>query len=60
MARSGFELVRIGIVGGVMNVTVIAALTAFVAFEKLAPLGVRGARISGVLLMAAGFFLLVR
>jgi len=33
----------------VMNLTVIAALTAFVAFEKLAPLGMHGARISGVL-----------
>ena len=28
--------------GGVMNLTVIAGLTAFVAFEKLAPLGVHG------------------
>ncbi len=46
--------------GGVMNLTVIAALTAFVAFEKLAPLGPRGARISGVLLMAAGLLMLVR
>ena len=46
--------------GGVMNLTVIAALTAFVAFEKLAPLGLHAARISGVLLMAAGFWMLVR
>ena len=46
--------------GGVMNVTVIAALTAFVAFEKLAPLGLHGARASGVLLMAAGFWMLLR
>jgi len=46
--------------GGVMNLMVIAALTAFVAFEKLAPFGVRGARISGVLLMAAGLMMLVR
>ena len=46
--------------GGVMNLTVIAALTAFVAFEKLAPFGPRGARISGVLLMAAGLLMLVR
>jgi predicted metal-binding membrane protein len=34
------------VTGGVMNLTVIAALTAFVAFEKLAPLGMYGARIS--------------
>ena len=46
--------------GGVMNLTVIAALTAFVAFEKLAPFGVHGARISGVLLIAAGLWMLVR
>ena len=32
--------------GGVMNLAVMAALTAFVAFEKLAPLGMHGARIS--------------
>ncbi|HEY6986896.1 MAG TPA: DUF2182 domain-containing protein [Bryobacteraceae bacterium] len=47
-------------VGGVMNLAVIAALTAFVAFEKLAPFGVYGARISGVLLIAAGFWMIVR
>ena len=46
--------------GGVMNLTVIAALTAFVAFEKLAPLGRHGARISGGLLIAAGFWMAVR
>jgi predicted metal-binding membrane protein len=45
--------------GGVMNLTVIAALTAFVAFEKLAPLGVRSARVSGVaLLLLAGWTIL--
>jgi predicted metal-binding membrane protein len=47
-------------VGGVMNLTVIAALTVFVAFEKLAPFGVRGAQISGVLLMVAGFWMMGR
>jgi hypothetical protein len=31
--------------GGVMNLAVIAALTAFVAFEKLAPFGMHSARI---------------
>ena len=46
--------------GGVMNLTVIAALTAFVAFEKLAPLGMHGARISGVLLIATGVWILIR
>ena len=44
--------------GGVMNLTVIAALTAFVGFEKLAPLGLHGARVSGALLVAAGFWTL--
>jgi Predicted metal-binding integral membrane protein (DUF2182) len=34
--------------GGVMNLTVIAALTAFVAFEKLALFGKHGARIRPV------------
>ena len=46
--------------GGVMNLTVIAALTAFVAFEKLASLGVHGAAISGVLLIGSGLWMLVR
>ena len=46
--------------GGVMNLTVIAALTAFVAFEKLAPFGTYSAWISGVLLMAAGLWMLMR
>jgi predicted metal-binding membrane protein len=47
-------------VGGVMNLTVVAALTAFVAFEKLAPVGVRGTRTSAALLLAAGLWMLVR
>jgi predicted metal-binding membrane protein len=47
-------------VGGVMNLTVIAVLTAVVAFEKLAPFGEHGARISGVLLIIAGFWMFVR
>jgi predicted metal-binding membrane protein len=46
--------------GGVMNLTVIVALTAFVAFEKIVPLGAHGARISGVLLVAAGVWVAVR
>jgi predicted metal-binding membrane protein len=47
-------------VGGVMNLAVIAALTVFVAFEKLAPFGVHGAKISGVILIGAGFWMIVR
>ena len=46
--------------GGVMNVMVIVALTAFIGLEKLAPLGAHAARIGGVLLMAAGIWMLVR
>lgn len=46
--------------GGVMNLAVIGALTAFVAFEKLTPFGMHGARISGVLLMIAGVWMIVR
>jgi predicted metal-binding membrane protein len=46
--------------GGVMNLAVIAALTAFVAFEKLVPLGAGGARISGALLIAAAAWMAFR
>ena len=45
---------------GVMNLAVIATLTAFIAFEKLTRFGVQGARISGVLLIAAGLWMLAR
>ena len=44
--------------GGVMNLTVIAALTAFVAFEKLAPAGAIGGRIAGALLLFVAAWLL--
>jgi len=47
-------------VGGVMNLTVILALTAFVGFEKLAPFGVQSARVSGALLMAAAAWMFLR
>ena len=46
-------------VGGVMNLAVIAALTVFVGFEKLSPFGVRTARATGVVLIAAGIWMLV-
>jgi predicted metal-binding membrane protein len=45
--------------GGVMNLTVIVAVTAVVAFEKLAPFGPRGVWISGALLIAAGGWMLL-
>ena len=46
--------------GGVMNLVVIAALTAFVALEKLAPFGMHGARVGGALLIVAGLWMVVR
>jgi predicted metal-binding membrane protein len=47
-------------VGGVMNLMVIAALTAFVAFEKFSPFGIRTAVVSGLLLVAVGAGILAR
>jgi predicted metal-binding membrane protein len=44
--------------GGVMNLTVIVALTGVVAVEKLAPLGLHGARAIGVLLIVAAISML--
>jgi predicted metal-binding membrane protein len=45
-------------VGGVMNLMVIAALTAFVAFEKLSPFGIHTALVSGLLLVGLGGYML--
>lgn len=44
--------------GGVMNLWWIAALTAFVLLEKLAPAGAQGGRLSGVLLLLCGLGLI--
>jgi predicted metal-binding membrane protein len=46
--------------GGVMNLTAIAALTVFVALEKLGPFGPRGTRISGAALVMIGCWMLIR
>jgi predicted metal-binding membrane protein len=46
--------------GGVMNVLIIAGLTAFVAFERLARAGHHAARITGGLMVGAGLWMLVR
>jgi predicted metal-binding membrane protein len=46
--------------GGVMNLAVILVLTAWVAIEKLAPFGMHTARAGGVLLVAAGIWMLTR
>jgi predicted metal-binding membrane protein len=45
-------------VGGVMNLTVIAALTALVAVEKLSPFGIHTARVSGLLLIGSAAWML--
>ncbi len=47
-------------VGGVMNLVVIAALTAFVAVEKLSPFGAWSARVSGALLIGIAVWMLAR
>jgi predicted metal-binding membrane protein len=46
-------------VGGVMNLIWIAALTLFVAIEKLAPFGERAANAMAVLLVASGTLLIL-
>jgi predicted metal-binding membrane protein len=46
-------------VGGVMNLTVLAEVTAFVIFEKSGPFGVYTARVSGGLLIAGSAWMLL-
>jgi predicted metal-binding membrane protein len=46
--------------GGVMNLAVIAALTVFVAFEKLLPIGAWGSKISGAALIGLAAWMFVR
>lgn len=46
--------------GGVMNLVVILALTAWVAVEKLAPFGEQSARVAGALLAGLGIWMLAR
>ncbi len=45
-------------VGGVMNLIWIAVITIFVLLEKILPLGDRGGRVFGVLMIAAGLIFL--
>ena len=47
-------------VGGVMNLWWIAGLTVFVLLEKVAPLGERGGRLSGLPIMALGIWFLLQ
>jgi predicted metal-binding membrane protein len=46
--------------GGVMNLAVIAALTAWVLVEKLGPFGERGTYVSGPLLLGTGLWMLLQ
>jgi len=46
--------------GGVMNLTVIAALTLLVLFEKVAPVGVRSTPVTGGLLIGLALWVLAR
>jgi predicted metal-binding membrane protein len=54
-----WALMMLLFVGGVMNLTWIAALTIFVLLEKIAPLGLQGGRLSGVLIAAFGVWTLL-
>ena len=47
-------------VGGVMNLAWIAGLAVIVTFEKVAPIGQRGAMVVGFVAIAAGTVMLVR
>ncbi len=57
---SSWALMLLLFVGGVMNLWWIAALTIFVLLEKVAPFGAFGVRLSGVLIFAAGVWILAR
>ena len=46
--------------GGVMNLTVILALTVWVVIEKIAPFGEQSARAGGALLLVAGLWMWLR
>ena len=55
-----WALMLILFAGGVMNLLVIVALTAWVMVEKLAPFGEQSARVSGALLIVTAGWLLLR
>ncbi len=54
-----FVLMGILFFGGVMNLLLLAAVTAFVLFEKALPYGNIAGRVSGPLMIAAGVYVLV-
>lgn len=55
-----WALMLLLLAGGVMNLTVIAALTAFVLIEKLTPFGLRTVRVTGAFLIAFGLWVMTR
>ena len=46
--------------GGMMNLTVIAGLTVWVALEKFAPFGRQSARVTAALLLVSGGWMALR
>ncbi len=46
--------------GGVMNLLCVAAITIFVLIEKMAPLGAMTGRVTGILLVLAGLYVIVQ
>lgn len=55
-----WALMLILFAGGVMNLAVIVALTAWVTVEKLAPFGEQTARASGAVLLGLALWMIVR
>jgi predicted metal-binding membrane protein len=55
-----WALMMLLFVGGVMNLWCIAALTIFVLLEKIAPFGVQGGKLSGVLLLGLGAWIVAQ
>jgi predicted metal-binding membrane protein len=45
---------------GVMDLRVMAAVTAAITVERVAPAGVRAARVTGTVVVGAGLFLIAR
>ena len=59
-AYSCAGLTAVVLVLGVMDLRVMAVVTAAITAERLAPAGVRVARAIGVVVIGAGLFLIVR
>jgi predicted metal-binding membrane protein len=59
-ARCCGNLMAILVVTGIMNLQVMAVVTAAIMFERLAPAGERAARIIGTIVVGAGLILIAR